>query len=113
MSEVKQLIAAINDFREAREWRQFHNPKDLALSLSLESAELLETFQWKTSQEALATNQQAMKEELADVLIYALMLADDLSLDVTTIIQEKLDQNNMKYPVKKSTGKKDKYTTLE
>nr|WP_017471404.1 nucleotide pyrophosphohydrolase [Amphibacillus jilinensis] len=81
MSDIDALIAEVNRFREARDWRQFHNPKDLALSLSLEAAELLENFQWKTSEEAVASNLSGMKDELADVLIYALMLCSDLELD--------------------------------
>ena len=104
-------MGKINQFRDDRNWRQFHNEKDLAISISLEAAELLELFQWKTSAEA-KKEPERLKEELADVLIYAYMLADNLHLDVDTIIEEKLAKNAAKYPVAKSKGKKTKYTDL-
>ncbi|MGO2083738.1 nucleotide pyrophosphohydrolase [Vagococcus sp.] len=88
----------INQFREERNWRQFHKEKDLALSITLEASELLELYQWKTSEEG---NQQTerLKEELADVLIYSYMLADNLNFDIDEIIQEKLIKNAVKYPL--------------
>lgn len=95
----------INQFRDERNWRQFHNEKDLALSISIEAAELLEIFQWKTSEEALKDFEH-LKEEIADVLIYSYMLADNLNLDTDEIIQEKLIKNNLKYPVDQSRGLK-------
>ncbi len=95
----------INQFRDERNWRQFHNEKDLALSISIEAAELLEIFQWKTSEEALKDFEH-LKEEIADVLIYSYMLADNLNLDIDEIIQEKLIKNNLKYPVDQSRGLK-------
>lgn len=101
----------INKFRDDRDWRQFHNEKDLALSISLEAAELLELFQWKTSAEA-KENMTALKEELADVLIYSYMMADNLGLDVDEIIEEKLEKNALKYPVGKSKGSKKKASEL-
>ncbi|OJG18125.1 MazG nucleotide pyrophosphohydrolase [Enterococcus canis] len=87
----------INQFRDERNWRPFHNEKDLALSLTLEAAELLELFQWKTADEAIQ-NTERLKEELADVLIYAYMLADNLDFDIDEIIAEKLVKNAIKYP---------------
>lgn len=96
---------SINQFRDERNWRQFHNEKDLALSISIEAAELLEIFQWKTSEEALKDFEH-LKEEIADVLIYSYMLADNLNLDIDEIIQEKLIKNNLKYPVDQSRGLK-------
>ncbi|MGM0214405.1 nucleotide pyrophosphohydrolase [Enterococcus sp. AZ109] len=101
----------ISQFREERNWRQFHNEKDLALSISLEAAELLELFQWKTSEEALK-NPERLKEELADVLIYSYMMADNLGFDIDGIITEKLEKNTIKYPVENSKGNKKKYTEL-
>lgn len=88
----------INQFRKERNWRQFHKEKDLALSITLEASELLELYQWKTSEEG---NQQTerLKEELADVLIYSYMLADNLNFDIDEIIQEKLIKNAVKYPL--------------
>lgn len=107
---MNKIIQAVNQFRDERNWRQFHNEKDLAISISLEASELLELFQWKSSEETLATKQEQLKEELADVLIYSLMLADNLNLDVETIIQEKLAKNAQKYPIAQSLNSKLKYT---
>ncbi|MDT2668596.1 nucleotide pyrophosphohydrolase [Enterococcus dongliensis] len=90
----------INQFRDERNWRQFHNEKDLALSICLEAAELLELFQWKDSAEA-RTQTERLKEELADVLIYSYMMADNLDFDIDEIISEKLKKNAIKYPVEK------------
>ncbi|OYQ67671.1 MULTISPECIES: nucleotide pyrophosphohydrolase [Aerococcus] len=101
----------VNAFRDARNWRQFHNEKDLALSISLEASELLEIFQWKTAEEG-KQNIDAIKDELADVLIYSYMLADNLDLDIDEIIERKLIKNNEKYPVEKSRDNKEKYTEL-
>ncbi|OTN87827.1 hypothetical protein A5819_000275 [Enterococcus sp. 7E2_DIV0204] len=109
---MDELIKKINQFRDDRDWRQFHNPKDLAISISLEASELLENFQWKTSEEAKEKNQENIEQELADVLIYSLMLASDLKLDVEGIIEKKLELNNRKYTVEKSKGNKEKYTQL-
>ena len=102
----------INKFRDDRDWRQFHNEKDLAISITLEAAELLELFQWKSPDEVRATSIERIKEELADVLIYSHMLASNLDLDIDEIIEEKLEKNNIKYPVDKSKGNKEKYTEL-
>lgn len=101
----------INQFRDDRNWRQFHNEKDLALSISLEAAELLEIFQWKTAEEG-RENIDAIKDELADILIYAHMLADNLDLDIDEIIESKLIKNNDKYPIEKSRNSNSKYTEL-
>ncbi|AWM19097.1 MULTISPECIES: nucleotide pyrophosphohydrolase [Bacillus subtilis group] len=100
MSEIKDLINTINEFRDARNWRQYHNPKDLAISISIEAAELLEDFQWKSSEEALKANEENIREEIADILIYSLMLCSDLDMDVKEIIEEKIVKNGRKYPVK-------------
>lgn len=102
----------INQFRDEREWRQFHNEKDLALSITLEAAELLELFQWKTAEEGRKSTER-LKEELADVLIYSYMLADNLDFDIDTIIEEKLVKNAQKYPVEKIKGSRKKYTELK
>ncbi|MBO0430741.1 nucleotide pyrophosphohydrolase [Enterococcus sp. DIV0660C] len=102
----------VNKFRDDRNWRQFHNEKDLAISISLEASELLELFQWKQSEEVTANQVERIKEELADVLIYSYMLADNLDFDLEEIIEEKLIKNNIKYPVEKSVGKREKYTEL-
>lgn len=108
-----QLIESINTFREERDWRQFHNAKDLALSISLEAAELLEIFQWRSATEATATRREDLAEELADVLIYCFMLADDLGFDIEEIIRAKIAKNHEKYPVSKARGSNQKYTNLD
>lgn len=112
MSEIDELIDQIDAFRDARDWRQFHNAKDLALSLSLEASELLEVFQWKSADDAVRERRDALAEELADVLIYALMMASDLDLNPADIVREKLALNEEKYPVAASYGRSDKYVAL-
>ncbi|KKK39986.1 nucleotide pyrophosphohydrolase [Mesobacillus campisalis] len=109
---MEKVLEEILSFRKERNWEQFHNPKDLAISLSLEASELLENFQWKDSQEALEENMDNIKDELADVLIYSLMLAHDLDLDVQEIIHNKVQKNAKKYPVEKALGTNKKYTEL-
>ncbi|MGX7149094.1 nucleotide pyrophosphohydrolase [Enterococcus ureasiticus] len=96
---MNELIQEINDFRDERNWRPYNTPKSLAISITLEASELLENFQWCSSEEAVAATFENIQEELADVLIYSLMLASDLELDVSQIIQEKLKKNALKYPV--------------
>lgn len=88
----------INQFRDERHWRPFHNEKDLALSITLEASELLEIYQWKSAAEG-NLDQEHLKEEIADVLIYTYMLADNLGFDIDEIIAEKLVKNAQKYPV--------------
>lgn len=109
---MKELVEKIVAFRNDRDWKQFHNPKDLTISLTLEASELLENFQWKSSQEAIKENIDNIKEELADVIIYSLLLANDLNLDINEIVENKILQNERKYPVDKSLGSKKKYTKL-
>ncbi|WP_335871872.1 nucleotide pyrophosphohydrolase [Bacillus sp. 2205SS5-2] len=99
MSDIQILINKINKFRDDRNWRQYHNPKDLAISISIEAAELLEDFQWISSEEAIKTNKENIREEVADVLIYSLMLCSDLDLDINEIVEEKLLKNGRKYPI--------------
>ncbi|EHQ89158.1 nucleotide pyrophosphohydrolase [Desulfosporosinus youngiae] len=109
---MSESMRRINQFRDERNWRQFHNEKDLAISISLEANELLELFQWKTPEEA-KENPERLKEELADVLIYSYMMADNLGFDIDEIITEKLIKNTRKYPIPKSFGQKKKYNELD
>lgn len=109
MSDIQQLIELLRKFRDERDWSQFHNAKDLALALNIEAGELLEAFLWKTPQEA---NVDSVKEELADVISFALLLADQYGLDVKQIVMEKMEKNARKYPVEKSKGTAKKYTEL-
>lgn len=110
MTEIEQLSKKILQFRDQRNWQQFHNPKDLALSLSLEASELLELFQWKTSEEAVEKNKEKMREELADIITYALLFANETNIDVVSAVHKKLTKNDEKYPVEKSFGNNKKYT---
>jgi NTP pyrophosphatase (non-canonical NTP hydrolase) len=109
MTEFNELISKIVKFRDDRDWAQFHNPKDLAIALNIEASELLELFLWKTEDGA---NISRVKEELADILIYSLLLANKYNLDVMTIIESKLKQNSEKYPVDKAKGSAKKYNEL-
>ena len=102
MSEIQSVIKRINEFRDERNWRQFHNTKDLAISISIEAAELLEDFQWISSEEAIKANKENIREEIADILIYTLMLCSDLGLDVEEIVEDKIVKNGRKYPVSNS-----------
>lgn len=112
MDKTEEILKEINQFRDERNWRQFHNEKDLSLSISLEAAELLELFQWKASEEVVNTNLERLAEELADVLIYSYMLADNLDFDINDIIRKKLEKNAVKYPINKSKDSKTKYKDL-
>jgi len=107
--DVDQLIRQIVEFRDRRNWAQFHNPKDLALGLSIEAAELNELFLWKKPEEA---DPARVREELADILIFALMLLEKYGLDLEEIVQEKLAANAEKYPADKARNSAAKYTDL-
>lgn len=110
---IKDLQERIVSFRDARNWKQFHNPKDLAISISLEAAELLEVFQWSGSNTDVDGKLEEIQEELADVLIYCGLMAADLNLDIDEIVSAKLKKNDKKYPVKKAYGRADKYTSYQ
>ena len=106
---MKDVILKLRQFRDERDWKQFHNPKDLSMALSIEASELLEIFLWKSHEEA---DVEKVKEELADVFAYALLIADSYELDVNDIVLEKIRKNEKKYPVGKSKGTAKKYTDL-
>jgi NTP pyrophosphatase (non-canonical NTP hydrolase) len=112
MTEILEITKALVDFRDARDWKQFHDTKNLALALSIEVAELNELFLWKTNKESEEVDLKRLKEELADVFAYALLLAEKHNLDVKEIILEKIKRNAEKYPVEKSKGTATKYTEL-
>ena len=109
MSDIKEITELLIKFRDERDWAQFHTAKDLALALNIEAAELLEAFLWKTSEQA---NLEQVKEELADVIAYALLLAEKYDFDVRQMMVEKIERNAHKYPVAKSKGVAKKYTQL-
>lgn len=108
----EETIQQVLKFRDERDWKQFHNPKDLALSISLEASELLEVFQWSGKDLWCTEKMDKIREELADVLNYCILMADTCGLDMDEIIQEKVRKNAEKYPVDKARGRKDKYTEL-
>jgi len=115
MSDIKKITNKIKKFRDERDWLQFHNHKDLALSLVLEAAEVLEHFQWKSPQEVEAYGKAAKNEiadELADVAMYLFELADNLGIDLPKAIDVKMKKNAKKYPVAKAKGKHTKYNKL-
>ena len=107
-----ETIRRVLQFRDDREWRQFHTPKDLAISLSLEAAELLEIFQWSGTDLECRDKLGRIREELADVLSYCVLMADVCGLDLDEILNAKVDQNAAKYPVEKARGSAAKYTEL-
>jgi len=109
---TQETINQILKFRDDRDWKQFHKPKDLAISISLEAAELLEVFQWSGSDISDEGKKEKIKEELADVVNYCVLMADVCELDLDEIVQEKIRVNNEKYPVDKAKGKSDKYNKL-
>ena len=107
-----ETIQRVLKFRDDRDWRQFHTPKDLAISLSLEAAELLELFQWSGTDLECPGNRDKLREELADVLSYCILMADVCELDLDEIMNEKVTKNEAKYPVEKARGNASKYTEL-
>ncbi len=109
MQESKAVLRELLKFRDERAWAPFHNPKDLALALNVEAGELLELFLWKQPEEA---DRERVKEELADVFAYALLLADKYGFDLEEIMLEKIGKNAIKYPVDKSKGTAKKYDEL-
>ncbi len=108
-SDIQEIMEKIVRFTEDRDWDQFHNGKDLALALSIEAAELNELYLWKKPEEV---NVGKVKEELADILNYAFLIADKYKLDIKEIILDKLERNALKYPVDKSRGNARKYNEL-
>ena len=108
-----ETIEMIKKFRDDRDWKQFHNPKDLAISINLEAAELLEIFQWSAEDLECTDKIDRVKEELADILNYCVLLADRYDLDMDEIIRAKIKKNAEKYPAKIAYGSKAKYTELK
>lgn len=113
--DLLEVQEQIINFRDERNWKQFHNPKDLAISLLLESTELLELFQWKNKEEVdefIKNHKEDLEDELADVLYWVLLIAHDLNVDLYNVSIKKLEKNKAKYDVKKSKGNHKKYTEL-
>ncbi len=105
---MEQLIKKILLFRDERDWKQFHTPENLAKSISIEAAELMENFQWDNN-----FDRHKVSEELADVMIYCILMADSIDVDILKIIDDKLKKNSLKYPVEKSKGNSKKYTEFK
>jgi NTP pyrophosphatase (non-canonical NTP hydrolase) len=112
MSELDSLIKELIKFRDERDWEQFHNSKDLSLAIMLEAAELNELFLWKSKEDIEAVNNERIKEELADILNYCFLLAEKHKMSPIDIVQEKLEQNRLKYPIYKAKGNANKYNQL-
>lgn len=115
MKNIEELTKKIIAFRDARDWAQFHTPKDLAISLSLEAGEVLEHFQWKTNEEIveyLKTHKEHIGDELGDVFNYLLLIADAAGINIIEASEKKLKKNEEKYPVEKAKGKHTKYNQL-
>ena len=115
MADIQELTRLTREFRDARDWKQFHTPKDLAISLTLEATEVLEHFQWKNKEEIdeyVKAHKVEIGEELADVLSYVLLMSNDLGIDLAQAFTEKLKKNDAKYPVEKAKGNHTKYTKL-
>lgn len=109
MNDIQSLIDELVKFRNERDWDQFHNPKDLALAINVEAGELLELYLWKDAADA---NVEKVKEELADILAFSLLLANKYGLDVKEIVLDKIKKNGEKYPVDKAKGTAKKYNEL-
>ncbi len=115
MSDIQDLTKRITEFRDARDWKQFHNAKDMALSLSLEASELLEHFQWRNGEEIVKyveTHKTEVSDELADVLYWVLLISHDLNIDIAEAVKEKIQKTEKKYPIDKAKGKYIKYDQL-
>ena len=113
---MKKLVNEVRQFREERDWEQFHSPKNLAMALMVECAELAEHFQWLTQEQSRnlpAEKKEAVKEEIADVLVYLVNLAEKLDIDLLDAAWEKIGKNRKKYPADKARGKSAKYHEYE
>jgi len=116
MDKIQELTKKIIEFRDKRDWKQFHNPKDVALSLVLEAGEVMEHFQWKNEKEIekyIKTNKFEIGEEIADVLYWVLLMSHDLKIDVLDALDKKIRKNGEKYTIEKSKGNHKKYTDLK
>ncbi|NBV46216.1 MAG: nucleotide pyrophosphohydrolase [Planctomycetia bacterium] len=116
-SKFQEAVEALRSFRDARDWKQFHTPRQLAAALAIEASELQQVMLWRTDDDVVAgladtTLQEKLADELADILSFALLLAHDVGLDPAQLIQSKLERNELRYPVEKSRGRATKYTDL-
>ena len=115
MSEIEEIIQKIKKFRDERDWMQFHDAKNMAVSIIIEASELLEHFQWKSRQEVeryITKNKEEVRDEIADIALYLFELADNLGIDLLDAMERKLEKNKKKYPVERAKGKHTKYNKL-
>ncbi len=115
MSDIKNLIDIIIKYRNARDWKQFHNPKDSSIALSLEASEVLQHFLWQSKEEMdeyVKKHKNEIADELSDVLYWTLLMSHDLNIDLLKAFDKKMKENKKKYPVKKAKGKHTKYNKL-
>ena len=115
MSDIKILQKAVIDFRQKRDWEQFHNPKDVSISLVLEATELLEHFQWKNEEEVLRhveLHKEEVADEVADIFYWILLLSHDLKINLQDALSKKMAKNAQKYPAETAKGNHKKYTEL-
>lgn len=115
MSDIEKIIERIKVFRDERDWMQFHDPKNMAVSLMLEASELLEHFQWKDKEEVekyAKGNKEEIQDEIADIALYLFELADNLGIDLLNAMEKKIIKNEKKYPVEKARGRHTKYNKL-
>jgi NTP pyrophosphatase (non-canonical NTP hydrolase) len=112
MGDIEEMMNKLLQFRDARDWKQFHKPKDLSAAIAIEAGELQELFLWKGDKEAAKVDRERVAEELADIFAYALLLADHYDFDVKEIVMSKIAQNDKKYPVEKARGNAKKYDEL-
>jgi len=115
MDDIKKITEKIKKFRDERDWMQFHDPKNMAVSIILEASELLEHFQWKTTEEVekyAKQNHAEIKDEIADIALYLFELADNLDISLISAMEDKIKKNAMRYPVEKARGRHTKYDKL-
>lgn len=110
MSDIEEIIQKLIEFRNERDWDQFHNPKDLSLAISIEAGELLEQFLWRSPE---AADKEKIKKELADIFAFAFLLAHKFQFNVRQIVLDKIEENSRKYPVEKSKGSAKKYNEFD
>lgn len=112
MNDIQEIIQTLIKFRDERDWEQFHDSKNLATAISIEAAELNELFLWKTIKESEEVDPEKIKEELADIIAFSLLLANKHGFDIKQIVLDKIRKNGEKYPVDKSKGTAKKYDEL-
>ena len=115
MSDFKRIIEKVKNFRDERDWMQFHDPKNMAISIIIEDSELLEHFQWKTKDEVekcVKEHKEEIRDEIADIALYLFELSDNLGIDLIEAMEKKLNKNQIKYPAEKARGKHTKYDRL-